>query len=160
MAAPIFIGIRRTVSSPCLPRILRVSSFVLFTIWVTLESERMKLLLRGSSVLTQEFRGPQMGAIRLAQTETNSRCIAKVTMLGLRAVYQPVGDSRQVLNRPGFTHGYLPTVCGVCTTRQRLPSNPWAEAPASQGICRQRASRAGAGGSGSSTESETRREQF
>jgi hypothetical protein len=159
VAAPIFIGLRRTAPSPCLTRVLQVLVCVVHHLGIP-ESELTKLLLRGSSVLTQEFRGPQMGAIRLAQTETNSRCIAKVTMLGLRAVYQPVGDSRQVLNRPGFTHGYLPTVCAVCRTRQRLPSNPWAEAPASQGICRQRASRAGAGGSGSSAESETKREQF
>src|SRR6516225_3394895 len=58
--APIFIGLGITASDPCLAGVLRVCSFVLFTIWVTPENRLAKLALRGSSVLSQYFRGPQM----------------------------------------------------------------------------------------------------
>src|SRR5215472_18483005 len=58
--APIFMGLGMTASDPCLAGVLHVCSFVLFTIWVTPENRLAKLALRGSSVLTQYFRGPQM----------------------------------------------------------------------------------------------------
>src|SRR5215469_15806247 len=60
--APIFIGLAITASDPCLAGVLHVCSFVLFTIWVTPENRLAKLALRGSSVLTQYFRGPQMAS--------------------------------------------------------------------------------------------------
>src|SRR5215469_12409070 len=69
--APIFIGLGITASDPCLAGVLRVCSFVLFTIWVTPENRLAKLALRGSSVLTQDFRGPQMGCrFRLIRTRS------------------------------------------------------------------------------------------
>src|SRR5215472_19367291 len=58
--APIFMGLGMTATDPCLAGVLHVCSFVLFTIWVTPENRLAKLALRGSSVLTQYFRGPQM----------------------------------------------------------------------------------------------------
>src|SRR5215467_2619974 len=54
------MGLGMTASDPCLAGVLHVCSFVLFTIWVTPENRLAKLALRGSSVLTQYFRGPQM----------------------------------------------------------------------------------------------------
>src|SRR5215831_3026072 len=54
------MGLGMTASDPCLAGVLHICSFVLFTIWVTPENRLAKLALRGSSVLTQYFRGPQM----------------------------------------------------------------------------------------------------
>jgi len=44
-----------------LARVLSLCSFVLITVWVTPESQLAELALLGFSVLSQDFRGPQMG---------------------------------------------------------------------------------------------------
>jgi hypothetical protein len=80
--APIFIGFPGDLSSPCLAGVLRVCLLVLFTIWVTPESELTKVGLRGSSVLTQEFRGPQMGCELTGSDRTQFTCIKQVTDFG------------------------------------------------------------------------------
>jgi hypothetical protein len=46
---------------PCLARLFSLCSLLLITIWVTPENQLAKFALRGSSVLSQVFRGPQMG---------------------------------------------------------------------------------------------------
>src|SRR5262245_20054985 len=79
VAAPTFIGFRRTVRSPCLAGVMRVCSLLLFTIWVTPEIELTKVALRGSSVLTQEFRGPQMGCNSSGSDRTQFTRIDQVT---------------------------------------------------------------------------------
>src|SRR5262249_23085176 len=55
--APIFIGLGITASDPCLAGVLRVCSFVLFTIWVTPENRLAELALCGPSVFTPYFLG-------------------------------------------------------------------------------------------------------
>src|SRR5213594_2166245 len=50
-----------TCSAPCLAGFLSLCSLLLFTVWVTSENQLAKLVLRGSSVLPQDFRGPQTG---------------------------------------------------------------------------------------------------
>src|SRR6185295_4992622 len=60
--APILLGPAMSSSAPCLAGFLPLCSFLLFTVWVTPEDQLAKVALRGSSVLTQDFRGPQMGA--------------------------------------------------------------------------------------------------
>jgi len=57
----ILLGPAMTASAPCLAGALSISFIVLFTVWVTPENQLAELALRGSSVLTQDFRGPQMG---------------------------------------------------------------------------------------------------
>jgi hypothetical protein len=54
---------------------------VLFTIWVTPESELAKVVLRGSSVLTQEFRGPQMGCDSTGSNRAQFMCIDQVSKI-------------------------------------------------------------------------------
>src|ERR1700730_16374000 len=49
-----------TPSGPCLAAFFSLCSFVLITIWVNPENQLGKLSLRGSSVLPQDFRGPQV----------------------------------------------------------------------------------------------------
>jgi hypothetical protein len=44
----------------------------LFTIWVTPEYQLAKFALRGSSVLPQDFRGPQMGSHSGGSIRVNS----------------------------------------------------------------------------------------
>src|SRR5450755_2808595 len=50
-----------TAAAPCLAGLLSLCFFLLITVWVTPENQLAKLALRGSSVLPQDFRGPQMG---------------------------------------------------------------------------------------------------
>jgi hypothetical protein len=59
--APILLGSAITSSAACLPGCLSLCFFLLITVWVTPENQLAKLALRGSSVLPQDFRGPQMG---------------------------------------------------------------------------------------------------
>src|SRR5262249_18140395 len=60
-----------TASAPCLAGVLSISICLLFTVWVTPENQLAELALHGSSVLTQDFRGPQMGGSRSQATRPN-----------------------------------------------------------------------------------------
>src|SRR5215470_5966145 len=74
------MGLGMTASAPCLVRVLRVCSFVLFTIWVTPENQLAKLALRGSSVLPQDFRGLQMECNRRFSDPVQVTCINRLTV--------------------------------------------------------------------------------
>jgi len=70
--APILLGSAMSSSAPCLAGFLPLCSFLLFTVWVTPENQLAKVALRGSSVLTQDFRGPQRGCHSGRQAWLNS----------------------------------------------------------------------------------------
>src|SRR5260370_38023296 len=57
--APILLGSATNSSSPCLTGLFSLCFLLFFTVWVTPENRLAKLALRGSSVLPQDFRGPQ-----------------------------------------------------------------------------------------------------
>jgi predicted component of viral defense system (DUF524 family) len=63
--------------------LLSICFLLLITVWVTPENQLAELALRGSSVLTQDFRGPQMG-FSLRQSRTAQfACISRlISVLG------------------------------------------------------------------------------
>src|SRR6516164_10881068 len=83
--ARILLGSEITASAPCLAGVLSVSFFLLITIWVTPENQLAELALRGSSVLTQDFRGPQMGSVRRSVDSPQPTCINQLP-------HNPVGS--------------------------------------------------------------------
>src|SRR6516225_5831410 len=67
-----------TASAPCLAGLLSVSFFLLITVWVTPENQLAELALHGSTVLTQDFRGPQMGWFSRSADSTRAPCISRL----------------------------------------------------------------------------------
>src|SRR5690348_15197310 len=79
--APILLGSGITASAPCLAGVLWISFFLLITVWVTPENQLAEFLLRGSSVLTQDFRGPQMGCLRRSGDSAQRACINRLSTI-------------------------------------------------------------------------------
>src|SRR5215831_16716970 len=78
--APILLGSDLTSSGPCLALLLSICFLLLITVWVTPENRLAELALRGSSVLTQDFRSPQMG-FSLRQSRTAQfACISRLVL--------------------------------------------------------------------------------
>src|SRR5215471_12762892 len=67
-----------TASAPCLAGVLSISFCLLFTVWVTPENQLAEFALRGSSVLTQDFRGPQMGFTPRRSRTAQFACISRL----------------------------------------------------------------------------------
>src|SRR5262249_54497692 len=60
---------------------LSICFLLLITVWVTPENQLAELALRGSSVLAQDFRGPQIG-FSLRQSRTAQfACISRLTCI-------------------------------------------------------------------------------
>src|ERR1700674_1866292 len=77
--APILLGSPTSSPAPCLTDPLSLCSFLLITIWVTPESQLAKFALRGSSVLHQDFRGPQVGFSVRRGDPAQPLCISQLT---------------------------------------------------------------------------------
>src|SRR5258708_21606816 len=67
-----------TASAPCLAAFFSISFLLLITVWVTPENQLAELALRGSSVLPQDFRGPQMGVVSQTVGRAQTACISRL----------------------------------------------------------------------------------
>src|SRR5260370_42594876 len=76
-----------TASAPCLAAFFSISFLLLITVWVTPENQLAELALRGSSVLPQDFRGPQMGVVSQTVGRAQTACISRLT----RSTFNNIG---------------------------------------------------------------------
>ena len=114
---------------------------VLFTIWVAPENRLAKFALRGSSVLTQDSRGPQMvGVIQADQDAFRFTCINRLS--GPHPEPQWIGPARSTkrLFHPGSLGERCRHAC-VRHVRARRPPGFGALSAAWQKTVRARASR-------------------
>src|SRR5450755_4563025 len=74
-----------TAAAPCLAGLLSLCFFLLITVWVTPENQLAKLALRGSSVLPQDFRGPQVGFHFRWGGNAQFLCIIQLSYTSFRA---------------------------------------------------------------------------
>src|SRR6202050_5147872 len=77
--ALISLGSALTSPTPCLAGLLSLCSVLLITICVTAESQLARVPLRGSSVLHQDFRGPQVGFSIRRGDPAQTLCISQLS---------------------------------------------------------------------------------
>ena len=68
----------RETSAPCLAGVLSISFSLFITVRVTPENQLAEVVLRGSSVLAQDFRGPQMGWFRKLADSAQKMCVSRL----------------------------------------------------------------------------------
>jgi hypothetical protein len=83
------MGLRKNSICPLSGGGLSVSFFLSITVWVTPENQLAELALRGSSVLTQDFRGSQMGSVRRPADPPQTACIS-----GLHRLFYTLPETR------------------------------------------------------------------